>query len=132
LVELRQLLEPGVCALAAGRATEAQIAEMRLAIGEAERGKDRAEEFIEADICFHRLIGDASQNPLVGALLDSIGDLLRTQRLRYFSVPGAPERAQEHHRKIVEMVSLRRPEDARQAMEAHLRQVINDVVQAQL
>ena len=131
LVELRQLLEPGVSALAAERATEEQVSEMRRALDAADLVRNRGEEFVEADLRFHRLIGESSQNPLVGALLDSIGDLLRTQRLNYFSVPGAPERAQKHHRKILRMVELHLPAEAQHAMDDHLRQVIRDVERVQ-
>ena len=126
LAELRQLLEPGVCALAAERATDEQISQMASALKAAIHSKNHAEEFIEADLRFHRLLAEASQNPLVGALLDSIGDLLRTQRIRYFIASGGTDNTENHHRNILNLVSQRRPEEAYHAMEAHLRQVIRD------
>ena len=85
---------------------------------------------MEADLSFHRLIGEASQNPLVGALLDSVGDLLHAQRTRYVSVPGAASRAQRHHRKILEVLELRDADAAFEAMADHLRQVVRDVQRA--
>ena len=130
LLELRQLLEPGVCALAARRATREQIDEMKSIFSSAESWKSDPEKFVEADLSFHRLMGEASQNPLVGALLDSVGDLLHAQRARYVSVPGAASRAQRHHRKILEVLELRDPDAAFQAMADHLRQVVRDVQRA--
>lgn len=127
LAELRQLLEPGVCALAAERATDEQLSQMDSTLNAAAHGKNHAEEFIEADLRFHRLLAEASQNPLVGALLDSIGDLLRTQRIRYFIASSGTENTEEHHRNILNLVSQRRPEEAYHAMQAHLRQVVRDV-----
>ena len=126
LAELRRLLEPGVCALAAERATDEQISQMDAALQSAVHAKKHAEEFIEADLRFHRLLAEASQNPLVGALLDSIGDLLRTQRIRYFIASGSTENTERNHRNILNLVAQRRPEDAYRAMEEHLRQVVRD------
>lgn len=134
LVELRQLLEPGVCALAAVRATEEDVAKMKEAAAEMKRAikaADSTEIIVDADLRFHQLIGEASQNPLVGALLDSIADLLRMQRLHYSSVPGAPERAQRYHDEIAKIVALHKPDEAYHAMQAHLRQVMHDVEGAQ-
>jgi DNA-binding FadR family transcriptional regulator len=99
------------------------VAEMKQAIEAAAS----AEIIVDADLRFHQLIGEASQNPLVGVLLDSIADLLRMQRLHYCSVPGAPERAQRYHDEIAKIVALHRPDEAYHAMEAHLRQVMHDV-----
>ncbi len=131
LAELRQLLEPGVCALAAERATEEQISEMRSALDAAHRARSQPEEFINADLRFHRLLAEASQNPLVGALLDSIGDLLRNQRIRYFVASGGTENTERNHRKILDLVAQRRPADAYRAMQDHLRQVIRDAERTQ-
>ncbi|MGA3214878.1 MAG: FadR/GntR family transcriptional regulator [Acidimicrobiales bacterium] len=131
LAELRQLLEPGVCALAAERATEEQISEMNLALDAAHRTRTQPEEFIDADLRFHRLLAEASHNPLVGALLDSIGDLLRNQRIRYYVASGGTKNTERNHRKILDLVAQRRPADAYQAMQDHLRQVIHDAERTQ-
>jgi GntR family transcriptional repressor for pyruvate dehydrogenase complex len=128
LVELRQLLEPGVCALAAERITEIELLEMKRALASADAAPT-PEEFVEADLQFHRHIAEASGNPLVCALLDSIRNLLRTQRIRYFSSASA-ERARAHHRIILAALERHQPADARQAMDEHLRQVQTDVRQS--
>jgi len=51
---------------------------------------------------------------------------LREQRSRIFNVDGGPERGQFHHKRILAAVEQRDPEAARQAMRAHLNQVISD------
>jgi GntR family transcriptional regulator, transcriptional repressor for pyruvate dehydrogenase complex len=132
LAELRHLLEPGVCALAAERATEEQISEMNSALEDAHRARTQPEEFIDADLRFHRLLAEASHNPLVGALLDSIGDLLRNQRIRYYiASSGNSKNTERNHRKILDLVVQRRPAEAYRAMQDHLQQVIHDAERTQ-
>jgi GntR family transcriptional regulator, transcriptional repressor for pyruvate dehydrogenase complex len=130
LLELRQVLEPEVCALAAQRATPEQLEQMRLAIADSERARGEPEAFVDADLRFHRLIGEASQNPLINALLDSLGDLLREQRIRYISVSGAPQRALKHHRAIFVTMEQGDPEGALRAMKSHIQQIHRDVQKA--
>ena len=132
LVELRQLLEPGVCALAAQRISEEQLLDLATCLQLADSGRSDPEAFIDADMRFHRTIAEASANPLVGSLLDSVGELLRSQRMKYFSVPSAPERAQRHHRVILEMLVNHDVDGARAAMDEHLQQVARDVEHAAL
>ena len=94
LVELRQIIEPEIAALAAERATETHIAALREAVEMMERSLRRADTYIEADNRFHRTLALASRNPLIVSLVDSIVGLLSEQRARIFSVPGGPERGQ--------------------------------------
>jgi len=52
--------------------------------------------------------------------------LLREQRSRKFNVRSGPERGQYHHKRILEAIEQRDPEAAREAMRAHLKQVLED------
>jgi GntR family transcriptional repressor for pyruvate dehydrogenase complex len=81
---------------------------------------------VEADLDFHLALAEAADNPLILSLLDSIVGLLREQRSRIFNVDGGPERGQFHHKRILAAIEQRDPEAARQAMRAHLNQVILD------
>src|SRR5437660_443864 len=51
---------------------------------------------------------------------------LREQRSRIFNVQGGPERGQFHHKRILAAVEQRDSEAAREAMRAHLLQVLAD------
>ncbi len=126
LVEVREIFEPGTAALAAERATDDQIAALRDAVATMDAALDDGDTFIEADLDFHLALAEASQNPLIPALIDSIVDLLREQRMAIFRVAGGPQRGQYHHKRILEAVSRHDPEAAREAMRAHLRQVRED------
>lgn len=126
LVEVREILEPEIAALAASRIEETHLTTMREAIAVMDRAKQDPDAFIEADLDFHLALAEAAANPLILSLIDSIVGLLREQRLRIFYVDGGPERGQFHHKRIFEAIERRDPEGAREAMRAHLKQVRED------
>jgi GntR family transcriptional repressor for pyruvate dehydrogenase complex len=126
LVEAREILEPGIAALAATRVTEEGLSELREAVNIMDSAKRDPDAFIEADLDFHLALAEAAANPLILSLIDSIVGVLRAQRLRIFQVEGGPERGQYHHKRILEAIEHHDPAGAREAMRAHLRQVRED------
>ena len=126
LVEVREILEPEIAALAATRADEEDLASMREAVAVMDASKEDPEAFIEADLDFHLALAEAAANPLILSLIDSIVGLLREQRMAIFQVQGGPERGQYHHKKILEAVEHRDAAGALEAMKGHLRQVRED------
>ncbi len=127
LVEVREIIEPGIAALAAIRATEEEIMAMREAVRVMDANLHEADAFIAADNDFHRALAKGTQNVLILTLVDSIVDLLSEQRKQIFSLGGAPERGQIHHKRILDSVVRHDAEAAREAMRAHLQQVREDV-----
>ncbi len=126
LAELRQVLEPEIAALAALRIEEQLLSTMRDAVATMDRNLHEPDAYVEADLDFHLALAEAVGNPLVLSLLDSIVGLLREQRSRIFNVEGGPERGQFHHKRILSAIDKHDPEKAREAMRAHLRQVLLD------
>lgn len=126
LVEIREILEPEIAALAARRATKQQIAAIQEAVGAMDAALDDADAFIEADDQFHLALAEGTQNPLILTLLDPIVELLHEQRKRISLVNGGLERGQYHHKRILKAIVHHDPEAAREAMRAHLRQVRED------
>lgn len=126
LVEVREILEPEISALAATRADAEDLASMREQIGIMDQARKDPDAFIEADLDFHLAMAEAAANPIILSLIDSIVGLLREQRIGIFQVEGGPERGQYHHKKIMEAVEHRDSAGAREAMKAHLRQVRED------
>jgi GntR family transcriptional repressor for pyruvate dehydrogenase complex len=127
LVELREIIEPEIAALAAVRATDEQITAMREAVKVMDTNIHEANAYIIADNDFHRALATGTQNILILTLVDSIVDLLSEQRKLIFSTNGAPERGQIHHKRILDCVIRHDVEAAREAMHAHLQQVREDV-----
>ena len=126
LVEVREILEPEIAALAAVRATEQDLTAMREALDVMDNAGRDSDAFIEADLDFHLALAEAAANPIVLSLIDSIVGLLREQRLRIFRIPGGPECGQDHHKRILEAIQRHDPHEARVAMQAHLSQVRED------
>jgi GntR family transcriptional regulator, transcriptional repressor for pyruvate dehydrogenase complex len=126
LVEVREILEPEIAALAANRSETQHLASMKEAVAVMESTRQDPDAFIEADLDFHLALAEAAGNPLILSLIDSIVGLLREQRTKIFSVDGGPERGQYHHKRILEAVERRDAQGARDAMRAHLRQVRED------
>jgi len=126
LIEMRQVMEPEIAALAATRMEDQLLATMRDAVAIMDRSLGDPEAFIEADLDFHLAMAEAVGNPVILSLLDSIVGLLREQRQRIFRVEGGPQRGQQHHMRILAAIEKRDPEEAREAMRAHLKQVQSD------
>ena len=126
LVEVREILEPEIAALAATRITDEHIAAMIKAVEIMETALNDAEIFVEADLDFHIALAKATQNPIILILINSIIDLLREQRKRTGNVSGGLARGQYHHKKILGAIIQRDSQAARQAMQDHLQQVRED------
>jgi GntR family transcriptional repressor for pyruvate dehydrogenase complex len=126
LAELRLVLEPEIAGLAALRIEEQLLSTMREAVAVMDRSLHDPDAYVEADLDFHLALAEAAGNPLILSLLDSIVGLLREQRSRIFLVDGGPERGQFHHKRILAAILKSDPEAAREAMRAHLQQVLAD------
>jgi GntR family transcriptional repressor for pyruvate dehydrogenase complex len=126
LVEVREILEPEIAALAAVRAREEQIIAMQEALAVMERSIQDVDTFIEADLDFHLALAEGSQNALILLLVDTLVELLRELRICIAKVEGGILRAHQHHQRILQAVLERDPEAARAAMHAHLQQIHAD------
>lgn len=126
LIQMREIFEPEIAAIAATQIEEQQIAGMREACDTMDRSRKDPSSFIEADLDFHLLLAEATGNPLILSLIDSIVGMLREQRMRIFQVEGGPERGQVHHKAVLRAVERHDAAAAREAMRAHLQQVRED------
>ncbi len=126
LAEVREILEPEIAALAATRVTDEDIAAMRQAVESMDTALEDVDAFVEADLDFHLALAEATQNPVIPLLVDSIIDLLREERKQIGSVEGGLRRGQSHHKKILQAVMRRDAKLARKSMQDHLEQVRKD------
>src|SRR5437763_1421268 len=74
---------------------------------------------LEVDLAFHRALAAATDNVVLGFLLDSVRELLRVSR-RITNLTGALADATQAHRQILDAVAAGESETARQAMRSHL------------
>lgn len=131
LIEVRELLEPGIAALAAERASAEQIQAMRKAVDQMERATNNPadmDDFLAGDYTFHALMAQATGNPLVPSILQPVVTLMRDQqKYHLYRVKGGYLKSQSHHRQIMDAIEAHDSEAARQAMLGHIRQVSADV-----
>jgi len=126
IVEIREILEPEIAALAAQRATEEDIENMERAVRMMDENLEDIREYAVEDHSFHLALAKATQNTIIPRLIASIVDLLQELRERIALVDGARERGQMHHREIIEAVRSKDAATARAAMQEHLQQVRRD------
>jgi GntR family transcriptional repressor for pyruvate dehydrogenase complex len=121
LLELRRLIETGAAGLAAARATDDEIARMTVEFERMQAGVHDIERFTDADVAFHDAILAATGNHLLTRLITMIGPVLRFGRMISLErrADGMTD-SQRGHRKVLEAIRARNPEDARQAMREHL------------
>ena len=131
LVEVREILEPEIAALAAARATERDVVDLREAVETMDAHLHDADAFISADNFFHQALARATQNALVLTLMDPVMQLLSEQRKQIFFVDGGPLRGQVHHKQLLDAIGHHDADAARNAMRAHLQQIRADVSAAQ-
>lgn len=129
LIELRRMIEVGACGLAARHCTENDIAELErhlVRYAEAEEAGD-IEAVTQADIAFHTAILKASTNPFLPTILLPLQDALSASRRYTSSDPRIRERADRHHRAILDAIRDRDETRAKDAMRAHMTQTRDDI-----
>ena len=134
LLEARRQIEGEVAALAAGRITDEQLAELRTlvkAMGDAGGDSARAE---VADRQFHELIASASLNSAFAAVVESLWDMrARSSLYRLLSskahIAGVTPSVAEHE-DIVLALEARDPAAARAAMQKHLARALEALLEA--
>ncbi|MBT3671030.1 MAG: FadR family transcriptional regulator [Chloroflexi bacterium] len=130
LIEIREIIEPEIAALAAENSSEENIAVLRDAVHTMEISKDDPalwEDYVEADLDFHLSLAEGSGNPLFLVLIDLFVVQLRGQRRRAARKEGGLYRGQTHHWKILEAVENKDAETARKLMCNHIQQIREDI-----
>lgn len=130
LYEVRGILEPGIAALAAERATEKHLADLDRALEEMRAHTDEPHRWAEADWGFHRALARAADNHLFMVLLNPLYEQIIVafeEGLRY---PGAFQSGLDYHARIIGYLRARDPEAAKITMLAHLKQSHLEVSEA--
>lgn len=122
LLEARRLLEPGIAALAAERATAAEVEQILKLADISRADPPTPEEFQEINIAFHDAIVSAARNPVLKHMLAAVYDLIRTTRpvVNHY-MPDAMQRAISSHKLIAAAINERDADAARVLMYQHIR-----------
>jgi len=125
VLEVRRPVEIEAAILAAEKATDAHLAQMRQA-NEALANARTIEEQILADMRFHKVIAEATGNPVFGIMLDVLAQFLFESRRKTLKQSGAKV-ALRHHRQLLSAIEERDLTKARQAAEDGMRQTEADL-----
>ena len=131
LMELREILEPGIAALAAEKATEEDLAVMELAMDDLKKEFEKGFIGTDADERLHIALAKATQNSTVVRLTKPIISMLAQYREKSLRPEGRRKETFQEHDRIFQAVKGRRSEEARAAMVFHLSKVkeVIDVTQ---
>jgi GntR family transcriptional repressor for pyruvate dehydrogenase complex len=117
--EVRTVLEVHLAGLAAERATDEDVAQLREIHERMQRETSDVEAAARDDLEFHRAIARATHNELFLLLMDSIGSSLIDIRRENLGSGAAPMTLSQHEA-ILELIAAKDPEAARTAMRRHL------------
>jgi DNA-binding FadR family transcriptional regulator len=127
LLDVRRVLEVAVAERAAEHATDADFAAMEAAMAEMREKPDEPTGYVDADLAFHRVLADATGNPLWPALLNSLNDLLRRYREAGFRGVDSALLAAQQHQVVLEAVRAGDGKAAAAAMQVHLERSEQDL-----
>jgi DNA-binding FadR family transcriptional regulator len=122
LHDVRRVLEIAIAERAAMHSTEEDVAELAILLEQLDQSEGDHASIGRLDVEFHRALAVGSHNPLFLILLDSIGEILQTIRRVALEDPETYQKSQQHHHRIFEAVRSKDPQQAREAMAAHLDQ----------
>jgi len=128
LFEMRCLVEPSIAALAAERATPADILRLKEICAKQAEQIDRETSAVDSDAAFHLTIGRATHNSALQRLVASIVEILKPIRERSLQTPGRAHKSLASHREILVAIQRHDPELARQAMQQHILAVEENVL----
>ncbi len=127
LIEARRALEQTIVALAAERASEADIAEIKEHLLQMNENRRKRRKFIKADMAFHGALAKASHNDVLVSLFLQIRNLMRSFTEKVLLVPGAYDSVMSGHGEIFAAIEAGNAEGARSALDRHL-DLVSDIL----
>jgi GntR family transcriptional repressor for pyruvate dehydrogenase complex len=125
MFEARLIIEGNMAALAAERGKEEHFAALAEEVAEMYAIVDTPGEFLRHDVLFHRIIAQASGNPILAALMETITSAMYEKRRKTVERANYLREMAEMHREIFRAIHARNPVEARKQMENHLRMAEN-------
>ncbi|MGV3570396.1 MAG: FadR/GntR family transcriptional regulator [Ramlibacter sp.] len=124
VIEVRRVLEGEIAALAAERATRAQIAELRRSLKAIDKAAALGRDGVAEDLAFHRAIGNCAGNPqfrlVLGFLEQYLREGMRITRGNEARRHDFMQAVQQEHREMVEAIAARDPAAARYHATRHI------------
>jgi GntR family transcriptional repressor for pyruvate dehydrogenase complex len=121
MFEARIILESSLAALAAERGSEKHHAPMAEEVAEMFATLDAPGEYLVHDVLFHRIIAQASGNPILAAIMETVTSSMYDKRRETVEHATDLRESAEMHREIYRAIRSRKSLEARNLMEKHLR-----------
>jgi GntR family transcriptional regulator, transcriptional repressor for pyruvate dehydrogenase complex len=121
--EMRKLIEPHIAVLAAERATERDIAQLKRIVAKQAEAVRRGETGVEADAELHFTIGRATQNRALQKLVSGLMEILGRSREESLQTVDRRNASIDAHRRIIAAIEKHDKIRARDEMLHHIEQV---------
>lgn len=120
MFETRKILEGQLAALAAERGKESHFAAMAEEVADMYATTESPRDYLIHDVRFHRLIAQASGNPILAALMETITSALYDERRKTAERSRDLKASADLHHDIYRAIRSKNAAKARAAMEQHL------------
>lgn len=124
--EYRIGVETMAATLAAERATDEDIARLFDACEQAEKHINSVDEFAQYDMLFHRIVAEASRNPLFIRTSEMIEAMYTTWLIGFQRTHGM-DKSHDYHIRICKAIAAHDPEEAGRSMQEHLEHVLSNI-----
>lgn len=121
MFEARLILESHLAALAAERGREEHFTALAEEVTEMYATCHEPQEYLIHDMRFHRTIAEASGNPILAVLMETIMTALYDERRKTVDRARDMKQTAEIHREIYRAIRSRNAAQARAVMERHLK-----------
>ena len=121
LLEFREIIEPGIAAIAAVRRTAGDLKSLENHLNDMKREIEEKKLGINPSLKFHLTLAKATENPIVIRIMLLLGIMLRESREVSLSMPERRERALQEHSKILNAIKAKDPKGAEESMKEHLK-----------
>jgi len=121
MFEARIILESHLAALAAERGKQEQFSALAEEVADMFASMSTPAEYLIHDLLFHRIISQASGNPILAAIIETITSALYDTRRKTVERSTDMRESAEMHREIYRAIRARKPKEAHNLMEQHLR-----------
>ena len=121
MFEARLIIESSLAAMAAERGKEEHHTALSEQVADMFASTDNPADFMVHDMLFHRIIAQASCNPILAALIETFTTAMYEKRLKTVERTSNLREMADMHREIYRAIRAHNPVEARKLMEHHLR-----------
>ena len=118
--EMRMLLEPYACRVAAKKGTSEQFDALERNIEQMAGSKDDSDARIRYDLQFHRMIAEMSGNKLLDCFIQSMSSLLKPILRQALIPPQGHQSGIQYHQRLVSVLRAGDEAEAERLMTEHL------------